>query len=198
MAFESTDNLFHMLLEKTAANMKEEAVPADQPGGPSITPDAGDLTPPAPTGPSVPGNQGPQGQPPYPEGGNHGGRPPHDGMGVPPMGQGPLYVPYPPYYYPGVSYYDAPIRRRKNTGTRKMQDPEDCETFEEQVQVVADNVRNLTISGRYTQAVKYMNSWYDCVTDEDDKLFPEIKDMLQSVSKNNLVLLIEALIQYMG
>ena len=197
MALENTDNLFHVLLERTAANMKEEAIPADQPGGPAITPDVSDLTPPAPTGPSPMGQGGPQGQPPYPQGGNHGGRPPHDGMGVPPMGRGPLYVPYPAYYYPGVSYYDSPVRKRKNS-SYKMTDPEDCETFEEQVQVVADNVRNLTISGRYTQAVKYINSWYDCVTDEDDKLFPETKDMLQSVSKNNLVLLIEALIQYMG
>ena len=196
MAFENTDNLFHMLLEKTAATMQEDAIPADQPGGPSITPDAGDLTPssPAPVpGPSVPG-----GQTPHPGGGNHGGRPPHDGMGVPPMGQGPFFIPYPAYGYPGVSYYDTPIRRRRNSEPYKMQDPEKCESFEEQVQVISDNVHNLIISGRYTQAVKYINSWYDGVTDEDDKLFPETKDMLQSVSKTNLVLLIEALIQYMG
>ena len=197
MSFESTDDLFHILLEKTAANMKEEAIPADQPGGPAITPDVNDLTPAAPPGPSQLA-PGPQGQPPYPNGGNHGGRPPHDGMGgVPPMGHGPLYVPYPAYYYPGASYYDTPIRKRKNS-SHKLQDPEQCDTFEEQVQVIADNVRNLIISGRYTQAVKYVNSWYDGVTDEDDKLFPETKDMLQSVSKNNLVLFIEALIQFMS
>ena len=194
MALENTDNLFHVLLEKTAEKMREEAIPADQPGGPSITPDVSDLTPPAPKGPSTPGPDPQGGQPPYPHGGMHGGRPPMDGMGVPPLGHGPLYIPYPAYSYP-TTYYDAAPRSRV-TKRGKLQDPESCDTFEEQVQVISDNIRSYIISGRYKQAAKYVSEWYDGVIDEDsNKLHPVTRNMLNDLSKNNLVAFVEALIR---
>lgn len=193
MSIENTDNLFHALLEQTAADIKEDAVPAGQEGGPSITPDVSDLTPPS----GRPADMRPSGgQPPYSNGGNHGGRPPHDGLGMPPM-NGPLYVPYPYPYPPTVPYYgNNPIRSKRMSG--KVRNPEDCETFEEQVSVIADNIRSLIISGRYTQAVRYIGEWYDGVTDDDERLFPETRAVLQDISKNNLVLFIEALIQFAG
>lgn len=194
MSIQNTNDLFHVLLEQTAADIKEEAIPAGQEGGPSITPDVGDLTP--PSGKPVEDRPPSGGQPPYFNGGNHGGRPPHDGLGMPPM-NGPLYVPYPYPYPPTVPYYgNNPIRSKRRPN--KIQDPEDFDTFEEQVAVIADNIRSLIISGRYTQAVRYIGEWYEGVTDEGEKLFPETRAMFQDISKNNLVMFIEALIQFIG
>lgn len=196
MSVEKTDDIFHMLLEREARNFGEDAIPAGQTGGPSITPDASDLTPPsagspqAPQGPSVPGAR-----PPRPVGGGShgGGRPPFDGMGVPPMGYGVPFV----YAYPANgTYYGNPKAKRPAT-KGKIIDPEDCETLGEQIRVIADDIRTYLVSGRYTQAAKFIRDWYGGVMDEEeDKLYPETREVLSNISKNNLVLLIEALIQY--
>lgn len=203
---ENTDNLFHLLLENTRKQMQEETIPAGQPGGPSITPDESDLTAPSPSqqgsimppsNPAAPqGNQRPD-RPSRPD---QPGRPRPDhgfggGYGQPqyPMGPGPVYVPYPAIPYYGTNPYDYRDRGRVSR-REKMVDPESCDSFDEQIEVIANNLRLSIVSGRMKQAAKIVDDWYDGIVDDDDRLFPETKAMLSNLSKNSLVAFIEALV----
>lgn len=187
---EKTDALFRALLEKTAQKMKEEAIPAGQPGGPAILPDQSDLTQtgplagayPAPQGPSAPGRPGPGGGRPVPT--------PDAGLGGFHTGAMPG-----PYVVPVVPVGDRPSRSKVGKRPR-LTDPDKCSTFDEQVRVIADNIRSYVLSGRSDRAASFVAEWCDGIVDDDGSVFPEVHETLDGLSKSSLVTFAESLIRF--
>lgn len=211
MSVESANDVLKALLQKktverTAGKMVgEDAVPAGEPGGPSITPDPSDLTP---TGPSVPGEtgsapqQGGSSVPPMTDhrppmgGGYKPGYPTMpDDMMVPPR-PNPFYIPTP---YPTINMFpDRSYRSKIIKGGSKIIDPAKLDTFDDQVEAIANNIRTYVVSGRLSKAVTHAEEWVDGVIDEDGTMFPETRVMLEGMSKNALVSFIGELIRQLS
>lgn len=168
---ERSDNLFHALLSRKQEELDQNAQSTDQSSA------------------ANPPEEVPKSKPQNPKPNNP---------------QKPKPAPRPDMSYPGgilpipVAYVKDAKPRKKITRSDKVRDPSKCGTFEEQVEVIADNIRNFIVTGRVDQAVKTISDWYDGVIDSNGNLYDHTREVLNGISKANLLKLIEALIRYAG
>ena len=187
---EAADNLLQKLIERKQSSIyyRENAAPEASQNSTTAT-TAPEPQPSAPNEqqPSNPPSSKPDNQNPST---NRPPRRPDNPYDIPLMGYPGIPVPIP-------VVNTAPTRKKINR-TDKIQDPDSCSTFDEQVSVIADNIRIYTITGRADKAVKVISDWYDGVVDGKGKFYDDTRSMLNGISKANLINLLEALIRFAG
>lgn len=89
------------------------------------------------------------------------------------------------------SYSDEsniPIRRTKRTVRfNKTRNPENADSFEEQVELVGDLLCNKLSAFQSISALRVTQEWIDCIVDENDSFYEEVYNKLSLLDKDQLL-----------
>lgn len=78
-------------------------------------------------------------------------------------------------------YYNKPLNRRS------MYSPENCSSFEEQIDVVGNLLYEKLSAYQGVPALRLTQDWIDCIVDDNDSIYDDVYDKLISLNKEQLL-----------
>ena len=78
-------------------------------------------------------------------------------------------------------YYNKPLNRKG------MYSPENCSSFEEQVDVVGNLLYEKLSAYQGVPALRLTQDWIDCIVDDNDSIYDDVYDKLISLNKEQLL-----------